>query len=171
MAARKKTARKTTRKKTARKKASRKKAGRKKTTRKKAGRKKASRKKASGGSALSRLEKELPKSLRQLSKDVRSRLNRLEKDVEKTQARYRRQGARLLREASEELGRLEERGEKGWKQLDTAARKRVKSILDRLEDAVSPGRGSRRMPGAKTARKAVRRAQSGMRDAARTIGP
>ena len=51
---------------------------------------------------------------------------------------YRGQAARLLRDASRQLGRIEARGEAGWKRLTAPYRRDAKKLLDRLERAVRP---------------------------------
>jgi hypothetical protein len=88
--------------------------------------------------AISRLEDELPRSLGEVRTRIRRSLNQLESEVERTRALYRRRTARLLREASHRLGRLEAQGERGWRDLNTRARREVASLLRRLESAVAP---------------------------------
>jgi len=127
---------------TARKKVTRKKAARKKVTRKKAtGRKKTARKK----SAFGRLEAELPKSLRDFRNQVRKNLNQLERDIERAFPAARKRTARIIRDASHELGRIEERGEAAWRKgLAKATKdaqkmtKDAQSLLRKLERAVAP---------------------------------
>ena len=80
-------------------------AAKKKSAKKKTAKKKTARKK----SVVERLEDELPKTLRDYGKSVRARLNRLERDIERAVPQARRRTARLIREASHELGRLEEK--------------------------------------------------------------
>ena len=104
----------------------------KKKAAKKATKKKATRKK----SAVAKLEAELPKSLRGYTTEVRKRLSRLERDVEKARSQASRRGTKLLREASEYVGRVEAKGEKEWRRRRTEAA----SLLRRLEKAVEPPR-------------------------------
>ena len=82
----------------ARKKASRKKTSRKKATRRKAG--------LGGGlgAALERLD--LPPTFQDYARQVRARLDRLERELARASVDVRRRAARLLREASHQLGRL-----------------------------------------------------------------
>ena len=106
-----------------------------------AARKKATRRKSARARAkqtLSRLERELPPTLREYAKEVRSLLNRLEKEVERASVPYRRRAARLLREASHQLGRLEVRGEAGWRRRAAPYRRDTQRLLRRLEKAVAP---------------------------------
>ena len=148
MAARKKastkkvTRKKATRKKTATKKSAAKKATRKKATRKRAPRKKTAVRTASprarAKAALDRLQKELPPTLRDFSKNLRSNLSKLEKEIDKASSKYRRQAVRLLREGSHRLGSLEAHGEKGWRKLNTRARKELSGVVRRLQRAVEP---------------------------------
>ncbi len=78
-------------------------AARKKATRKKPARPRRGRQRG----PLARLEQELPPTLREYTKQVRSQLNRLERMIEKAPVDARRRAARMLREASHRLGRLE----------------------------------------------------------------
>jgi hypothetical protein len=95
------------------------------------------RKKAATG-AVARLEKELPKTLREYSRNVRKELTRIERDVEKVTAVTRKRGIKLFREASYELGSLEQQGEKAWQRLTTPYRRKAVSLLQQLEKAVAP---------------------------------
>jgi len=74
-------------------------------------------------------------------------LVRLERQVEIAEARTRRQAARLLRRASEELGRLEAKGERRWQHLTERARRDAVRWLRRVEQALEkagPRRGRTR---------------------------
>jgi len=158
MAARKKaSSKKVTRKKATRKKATRKKTARKKSAAKKATRKKTAARTASPGArakaALDRLQKELPPTLRDFSKNLRSNLSKLEKEIDKASSKYRRQTIRLLREGSHRLGSLEAHGEKGWRKLNTRARKELSSVVRRLQRAVEPATARKLAARKKTARK------------------
>jgi hypothetical protein len=99
---------------------------------------------------------------------MRRQLGLLERQVGRAQVRYRRQAARLLREASEELGRLEALGQRRWRTLDVRARRR---LLGRLESAVGPAPGVRTERARKAARTAVRGAQRTLRRAADVLEP
>lgn len=140
-----------------------------------AARKKASRKKATRrtvrsaglgggiGGALGRIE--LPPTLRDYAKQVRSRLDGLERELTRASVDVRRRAARLLREASHQLGRLEAEGEAGWRRLAAPYRRRLVALLRRLEKALAPPKARTRS----TARKATRRVTKAMRDTAAAI--
>jgi hypothetical protein len=116
-------------------------------------RKKASRNPAArrAGVALTRVQQELPGDLRAFSRRARRGLAALERELARAQANPRREAARLLREASHALGRLEAEGERRWRQLATPARQRALRLLRRLESALAtpvrrkaPARATRR---------------------------
>jgi hypothetical protein len=139
-------------------------AARKKTTRKKASRRAARPTGLGGlGAALGRLE--LPPTLRDYAKQVRSRLDGLERQITRTSVDVRRRGARLLREASHQLGRLEAEGEAGWRRLATPYRRQLADLLRRLEKALAPPKTRART----AARKATRRVTKAIDDAAAAI--
>jgi hypothetical protein len=117
-----------------------------------AAKKKISPKKSSARAAVARLQTELPSTLRAYGKEVRSRLSRIEGQVEKARAQASRRGTKLLREASEYLGRLEARGEQEFRKRRGDAAK----LLKRLEKAVQPPprkAGARKKSAAKPAAK------------------
>jgi len=87
---------------------------------------------------VDQLEERLPATLREYSRRVRKELSRIERDVERATAAARRQAIKLLRLASHELGRLEERGEKEWVRISTPYRRRAAELLSRLQKAVAP---------------------------------
>lgn len=87
---------------------------------------------------LSRLEGQLPATLREYASELRKRLDRLERDVTRAQLEARRRAARLLREASHQLGRLEVAGEAGWRKLGASYQKDLVALLRRLEKALAP---------------------------------
>ena len=157
-------------------KADRKNVTRRKTARKTAAQKKPSRKKspskksataiarARTSAALDRLERELPPTLRDYSRRVRQQLGKLEREIDRTQARYRRQAVRVLREGSHRLGSLEALGERGWRELSERTRKEILNILRRLEHAVETA-GTQK-PTKKTAGKAKRKTRARSRKAA-----
>jgi len=156
----------------ARKKAARKKASRKTGTRTQAGRKAGGRKKASRrtarsaeaagfggfGAALGRLD--LPPTLRDYAEQVGARLDTLEREITRASVDMRRRGARLLREASHQLGRLEAEGEAGWRRLAAPYRRQLVDLLRRLEKALAPPAARRRSATRKATR---RRSASGAR--------
>jgi DNA anti-recombination protein RmuC len=139
-------------------------AARKSTTRKKTSRRKTTRKGTGLPGALGRVE--LPPTLRDYAKQVRKRLDRLERQITQAQTDVRRRAARLLREASHQLGRLEVRGEAGWRRLAGPYRKQLLDLLRRLEKAVSPSAARR-----KATRKRVRQVQKVVEQAAASIEP
>lgn len=156
MAARKASGRKTSSRTSSRKAGTRKVSARKSGTRRKAG---------SGGrlgAALSRLE--LPPTLRDYADQVRRRLDGLEREVTRTSTDVRRRAAKLIREASHQLGRLEARGEAGWRRLTRPYRRQLVDLLGRLEKAVAP-RPARK----KSSRKAVRKVREVMEEAATVV--
>ena len=115
---------------------------------------------------------ELPDRLRDFSKELRAQLLRVERELVSAQAGYRRRAARLLREGSVELGRLEAKGEREWQRLGERARRDVVSILRRIEKLVGPARGQKKAAGAtQVARKATRQAQRALRQAAAKLAP
>ena len=104
------------------------------SARRKAGRKAVARVQSS----LRRIEHELPPTLAQFSRRVRSELGRLEKQIGRAGNRYRAGWARLLRDASLQLGRFEAEGEARWKRLTTRARGDALKVLRRLEKELAP---------------------------------
>lgn len=137
-----------------------------KTARKKTSRKKATRRTAPRGglgAALARLE--LPPTLRDYAKQVRKRLDGLEREVTRASVGVRRRAARLLREASQQLGRLEAEGEAGWRRLTAPYRRQLLDLMRRLEKAVAPPSRA----GATRARKATRRVRQAIQEAAAAI--
>jgi hypothetical protein len=140
--------------------AARKKAARKKTTRRKA--------RSSGLSgrldaALGRID--LPPTLRDYANQVSGRLDGLERELTRASVDVRRRAARLLREASHQLGRLEAEGEAGWRRLAAPYRSQLLDLLRRLEKALAPPRTA----GRSRARKATQRVTRAMRDTAAAI--
>jgi len=93
--------------------------------------------------ALGRISDELQPTLRQFTRRLRPGLARLERQVEVAEARTRREAARLLRRASEELGRLEAKGEQRWRHLTERARRDAVRWLHRVERAIEKGRPRR----------------------------
>lgn len=100
---------------------------------------------------LSRLQGQLPATLREFAAELRKRLDRLERDVTRAQIEARRRAARLLRDASHQLGRLEVAGEAGWRKLGASYQKELVALLKRLEKALAPP--AARKPARKPARK------------------
>lgn len=108
-------------------------------------------------SAIARIEAELPASLRDYVEQVEAQLNRLETRIEKAGASARRQATRLLRDASKQLGSLEERGEAAWGRLAGRYRADVVALLDRLEAAIAPPRAAKKARPRRAARKKAAR--------------
>ena len=76
---------------------------------------------------------------------MRKNLNQLERDIERAFPAARKRIARVIRDASHELGRIEERGEAAWRKgLAKATKdaqrmtKDAQSLLRKLERAVAP---------------------------------
>jgi hypothetical protein len=119
-------------KKAVRKRAGETKAARGKTTRRKGTRKKTTRRAFSA----SRLESELPRSLRDFSRHVRRDLAKLEKQIESGRREARRRLTRLVRDASHLLGRIEARGPQGWRRLSGQALREAEGVLRRIRKAI-----------------------------------
>ena len=107
-----------------------------------------------------RIEEGLPKTLRDFGKQVRRNLDQLERDIERAIPVARKRTARIIRDASHELGRIEERGEVFWRkgvaQATREARKMTKdaqSLLRKLERSVATAKPKKK----KAARKKVAR--------------
>jgi len=88
--------------------------------------------------AFARLEGQLPPTLREYAGDLRKRLDRLERDLAKARLEARKRAARLLREASHQLGRLEVGGEAAWRKLGASYQKDLVALLKRIEKALTP---------------------------------
>ncbi|MBW2444785.1 MAG: hypothetical protein JRG83_02545 [Deltaproteobacteria bacterium] len=113
-------------------------AAQKKTPRRAAQSRKTKTSKRKTKGVLARLEDDFPKTLKAYSQRFRKGLTRLERDLVKQELSARRKAARLLREASHQLGRLEARGEREFKRRATRARKDADRVLTRLERAIDP---------------------------------
>lgn len=136
--ARKKTARRKT---AARRKTTRKKAAKKKTTRRKASKKKAARKRSTAKRPASRaaadlVGEDLPKSLKAFGRQVRRDLRKIEEQIEDAGKDTRRSLARIIRDASHQLGALEARGEREWRSLGRKAKSDVERLVKRVRKAV-----------------------------------
>jgi hypothetical protein len=84
------------------------------------------------------LEGQLPPTLREYAGDLRKRLDRLERDLTKARLEARKRAAKLLREASHQLGRLEVGGEAAWRKLGASYQKDLVALLKRIEKALAP---------------------------------
>ena len=104
-----------------------------------AARKKSTRKTTRATSARRALRRlELPRNLQEFRKRIETQLNALERDTARARTETRRRAARLIREASRQLGRLEAKGETGWRQLAESYRKELVRLLERIERALAP---------------------------------
>lgn len=101
-------------------------------------------------SAFERIEGQLPPTLREYAGDLRKRLDRLERDLAKARLEARKRAARLLREASHQLGRLEVGGEAAWRKLGAAYQRDLVALLKRIEKALAPP--AKRRPAARKKR-------------------
>lgn len=119
---------------------------------------------------LERLEDELPSSLKAYAHRFRRGLTRLEKDLVKQELSARRKAARLLREASHELGKLEARGEREFKRRATKARKDADRVLKKLERAINPAPAQRKKKKKTAARKTPARASKARSARSETAG-
>ena len=88
--------------------------------------------------ALDRIQDELPANLRDYAKQVRRQLNALERQLERAIPQARRRTARLIREASHNLGVAEARGEKEWRDRAAHMTKDAQKLLRKLGRAVAP---------------------------------
>jgi len=88
--------------------------------------------------ALDRIQDELPANLRDYAKQVRRQLNALERQLERAIPQARRRTARLIREASHNLGVAEARGEKAWRDRAAHMTKDAQKLLRKLGRAVAP---------------------------------
>ena len=77
---------------------------------------------------------DLPETLDAYVRKLRAKLTQLERQIATKRAEASRRGTKLLREASEYLGRIEERGERAW----WKGRKEAARLLDRLEKKIEP---------------------------------
>lgn len=104
--------------------------------------------------AFARIEDQLPPTLREYAGELRKRLDRLERELTKAQLEARKRAARLLREASHQLGRLEVGGEAAWRKLGASYQKDLVALLKRIEKVVSPPAKPRRPARKKSASRA-----------------
>lgn len=114
-----------------------KKATRKATAKKKTGRKKktASKKKGTRRARIDLVGSELPKSLKAFGRQLRRDLNAIEKQIEIARKDARRGLARVVRDASHQLGVLEARGQREWRSLSRNAQRDVDRIVKRVRKA------------------------------------
>lgn len=127
-------AKKATRKVAVKKKATKKKAT-KKATNKKAARKTTA-KKAARRSRIDLIGSQLPNSLKAFGRQIRRDLVTLEKQLEVCGKDTRRSLARIVRDASHQLGVLEARGEREWRALSKNAKRDIEGVVKRIRKAV-----------------------------------
>ena len=114
-----------------------KKAARKTTAKKKTGRKKkaASKKRGTRRVRIDLVGSELPKSLKAFGRQLRRDLNAIEKQIEIATKDTRRSLARVVRDASHQLGALEARGQREWRSLSRNAERDVERVVKRVRKA------------------------------------
>ncbi len=89
--------------------------------------------------ALQHLEEDvLPREMGVYVRRVRRGLARIERELETAQKGASRRWARLLRDTSHQLGRIEEAGERAWRRRTLRARRDAVALLKRLERAIEP---------------------------------
>jgi hypothetical protein len=101
---------------------------------------------------------DLPRTLQEYNDAVERMLNRLEREIEGAFPTARRRLARMLRDASRELGRLEERGERAWKRSAGVATRESQRVLNQLSNTIEKldlarGGKKKKKGAAKTSRK------------------
>jgi len=106
-------------------------------------------------SALDRIGDELPTTLRDYGKQVRRQLNALEREIERAIPQARRRTAKLIREASHNLGAVEARGEKAWRERAGSMTRDAQKLLRKLERAVAPPARKKKAARKKASKKAV----------------
>ena len=89
-----------------------------------------------GRTAFARFESELPPNLTEFSRRVQRGLGKVETQIETAQRDARRRWSTLLRDGSRELGRIEAKGEKRWREQTKKARQDTLKVLKRLERAI-----------------------------------
>ena len=104
-----------------------------------------------------RVQVDLPPTLREYVALVRRRLGQLEQQIVRARMDIRRRAARLLREGSHQLGRLEALGERRWRGLTDPYRRELARMLRRLERAVAPPERQARSRSAPRAQRGKRR--------------
>ena len=92
---------------------------------------------------LRRLPQDVPRTLREFSRRLRTALSRLEDEITRARTAARGQATRLLRDASQALGRYEAYGDRQWRRLTVPARREVLRLLRRLEAALAAPRPKR----------------------------
>lgn len=114
----------------------------------------------------SRLERELPRRVGEYVNEVQALLDRLEREFQRASQRTRLQATRLLRQASRQLGSIEERGQSNWMRLLSRYREEAARMLRALEGAIAPSaaiaKGARKATTRRAApRRATKRARKG----------
>jgi hypothetical protein len=93
---------------------------------------------------------EIPKSLTAFGRQLRRDLTAIEKQIEIAGKDTRRSLARIVRDASHQLGALEARGEREWRTRSRAAQRDIERIVKRVRKATL---GPQRRPPAARGRK------------------
>jgi hypothetical protein len=102
-----------------------------------------------------RSELELPATLDEFGTRLRRMLSDVEREIEQAFPSARRKLARVLRETSHELGRLEERGERAFRRSAKAATRDTQGLLQRVSKALEEyGRGKPQSAKKKAAKRA-----------------
>jgi len=122
-------------KKATKKKSSKKKAAKKKGTKKKSAKKKTARKKKK--TTAKKLAGNLPKSLTAFGKELRRDLNAIEREIESAGRDARRGLTRVMRDASHQLGVLEARGQKEWRNISKKAQTEIERTVKRVKRAAN----------------------------------
>ena len=104
----------------------------KKVVRKK---KAASKKRKTRRTGVDLVGEELPKSLKAFGRQLRRDLNAVEKQIEIATKDTRRSLARVVRDASHQLGALEARGQREWRSLSRNAERDIEKVLKRVRKA------------------------------------
>jgi len=92
----------------------------------------------------SRLERELPTRVSEYVNEVQALLDRLEREFQRASERTRAQASRLLRQASRQLGSIEERGQSNWARLVGRYRDEAARVLRALQTAIAPSTPAKR---------------------------
>jgi hypothetical protein len=89
--------------------------------------------------------------------EVQRLLDRLEREITRASERTRFEATRLLRQASKQLGTIEQRGQSNWARLAARYRNEAARLLSAIQEAIAPA-SARSRAGTGRAR---RRARSG----------
>jgi hypothetical protein len=87
------------------------------------------------GRSTSLIGTQLPKSLKALSDQLWRDLNAIEKQIETAGKGTRRSLARVIRDASHQLGILQARGQREWRAMSKKALREVERTVRRVQRA------------------------------------